>query len=324
MFRFPFSAAHVSASMQRISVWLLPIESDTWLTFLRVGLGIQIAAFCLSLRADWNNLFGDLLSRDLAEKILSLESPFIPRLGWIAAFGKGLGLSEEIVLWMVWSGLLLAGCALLVGIAPRFFAALAWLLHLSLTKSGAFLSYGLDNFITIGLFYLTLSPLPDQWSLDARWRKSRPQDRHLLGFSRRVLQLHLCFIYFFGGLSKILGSGWWDGSNLWRALIRPPFDVLAPETLVRWKYVFPLAGIAIALLEFSYPCLIWAKRTRNLGLFCVCSMHAAIGLAMGMYLFAFVMIVLNVAAFAPEALFLKSINRLRWGGGHPGKAEASL
>jgi hypothetical protein len=160
-------------------------------------------------------------------------------------------------------------------------------------------SYGVDNFMTIGLFYLMLSPLPDRYSLDWRLRKLRSRDPQLLGFWRRVLQLHLCLIYFFSGLTKCLGSGWWDGSNMWRALIRPPFNVIDPEILVRWKYLFPVAGIFICLLEIGYPAFIWSSKTRKIWLISVCAMHAGIGLTMGMYLFAFIMIILNVAAFGP-------------------------
>ena len=145
-----------------------------------------------------------------------------------------------------------------------------------------------------------LSPLPDRYSLDQRWRKLLPKDPHLLGFFHRVLQVHLCLIYFFGGVAKCLGSGWWDGSNLWRALIRPPFNLIAPEILIRLKYLFPVAGIVICLLEISYPVFIWNRRTRGILLMCICTMHLAIGLTMGMYLFAFVMIVLNLAAFGPN------------------------
>ena len=47
----------------------------------------------------------------------------------------------------------------------------------------------------------------------------------------------------------------------WRSLIRPPFDLVSP----------------------------------NLG--CIFAMHAAIGLTMGLYLLALVMIVMNLAAF---------------------------
>ena len=150
--------------------------------------------------------------------------------------------------------------------------------------------------MTVGLFYLMLSPLPDQLSLDYLWRKElcNPQ---LLGFWRRVLQLHLCLIYFFGGLTKCLGNGWWDGSNIWRALIRPPSNIIDPEILIRWKDLFPIAGVFICLLETGYPFFIWGKRTRTIWFTCICAMHLAIGLTLGMYFFAFIMIVLNAAAF---------------------------
>jgi hypothetical protein len=124
-------------------------------------------------------------------------------------------------------------------------------------------------------------------------------DSLFLGFWRRALQLHLCAIYFFSGLTKCLGSGWWDGSNVWRALIRPPFNIIDPEMLVGWKYLFPVAGIFICLLEIGYPFFIWSDKTRKMWLICICAMHSGIGLLMGMYLFALIMIVLNVAAFGP-------------------------
>jgi hypothetical protein len=155
----------------------------------------------------------------------------------------------------------------------------------------------MDNFMTIGLFYLMLSPLPDRHSLDWQWRKCQPRDPQLLGFFRRVLQIHLCLIYFVSGLTKSLGSGWWDGSNIWRSLIRPPFNLIDPEILVRWNYLFPVAGIFICLLEIGYPFFIWNEKTRKVWLICICGMHFAIGVTMGMYLFALIMIILNIAAF---------------------------
>jgi hypothetical protein len=86
---------------------------------------------------------------------------------------------------------------------------------------------------------------------------------------------------------------------MWRVLIRPPFDVIDPEILVRWKDLFPVAGILVCLLEFGYPFFVWNTRTRKVWLFGICVMHVAIAVAMGMYLFSLVMIVLNVAAFGP-------------------------
>jgi hypothetical protein len=112
-----------------------------------------------------------------------------------------------------------------------------------------------------------------------------------------VLQVHLCFVYFFGGLAKCLGSGWWNGSNLWRSLTRPPFNIIEPDILIRFKYVLPVLGISLCLIELTYVFFIWRKKTRLVWLVCILGMHIAIGLTMGMYLFALVMIVLNLAAF---------------------------
>jgi hypothetical protein len=293
----------MQVSRERLLGFLFPPETDSWLAVLRVGLGFQVMFYSLSLRNDWDYLLSGtasgLVTRNLAEALLSLESYFVPRLGWLVALGTHVGLREEMVLSIAWVCLLVAGCGLLVGLACRYSAVLAWFLHLCAAKSGGLVSYGVDNFMTIGLFYLMLSPLPDRYALDWRLRELRPRDPQFLGFWRRVLQLHLCVIYFLSGLTKCIGSGWWDGSNVWRALIRPPFNVIDPEILVRWNYLFPVAGIFICLLEIGYPFFIWNSKTRKIWLIGICAMHVGIGLTMGMYLFAFIMIILNVAAFGP-------------------------
>ena len=271
---------------------------------MRFGLGLQAVFYALSLWEDWSYLFaatgGGLITRNLGEGLLSLDSPFVPRLGWLVELGANVGLREDTVLFAAWLGLLLAGASLVLGFLCRYAAILAWFLHLCAAKSGDFVTYGVDNFMTIGLFYLMLSPLPDRYSLDQRLRGPTAKHPRVLGFFRRALQIHLCLIYFFGGLTKCLGGGWWDGSNIWRALTRPPFDVIAPEILVRWKYFLPLAGIMVCLLEIGYPFFIWMKRTRLLWLIGVLGMHVVIGFTMGMYLFSLVMIILNVAAFGPD------------------------
>jgi hypothetical protein len=291
----------MQVSRERLLGFLFPVGTDNWLAVLRTGLGFQVTFYSLSLRNDWNYLLSGT-GRQLAEAMLSLESHSIPRLGWLVGLATQLSLPEETVLFGAWICLLAAGCCLLVGFACRLSAILAWFLHLCVAQSGAFVSYGVDNFMTIGLFYLMLSPLPDRHSFDWRVRELQPKNPQFLGFWRRVLQLHLCVVYFFSGLTKCLGSGWWDGSNVWRALIRPPFNIIDPEILVRGRYLFPIAGIFICLLEIGYPFLIWNSKTRKIWLIGICAMHVGIGLTMGMYLFAFIMIILNLAAFGPDLI----------------------
>jgi hypothetical protein len=291
---------------QRLFGFLFPPESDNWLALLRFGLGLQVILYCLSIRADWTYLLagnGGLISRKLSETILALESPLIPRVGWFVALGGHFGLSEQSILSLVWYSLVTAGCFLLFGLFTRAAAIATWFLHLATVKSADLFSYGMDNLTTIGLFYLMLPPLPDHLSLDWQWRKSRPKHRDLLGFWRRVLQTHVCLIYFFSGIAKCLGPGWWNGTNLWRALTRPPFDLISADTLVRFKYFLPIAGVAVWSLEIGYPFFIWHRRLRRPWLIAILLMHVGVGITMGMYLFASIMIVLNLAAFGPGVLW---------------------
>jgi hypothetical protein len=286
---------------QRFAGFLFSPASDTWLAVLRIGLGLAVVVYAIFLRNDWHYLFASndkgLIGPEIGEAITSLDSPSIPKLGWLIALGRQFNVSEQTVLTVAWVCLLSAGWLLLLGLLCRPAAIAAWFIHLSAAESGGLLAYGADALMTTGLFYLMLSPLPDRYSFDHWVTKARPKNPHALGFWRRVLQVHLCFVYFIGGLAKCLGSGWWDGSNLWRALIRPPFNLVSPDILIRFKYALPVLGISICLLEVSYPVFIWLKRTRGVWLVCILAMHAAIGLLMGLYLFAIVMIVMNVAAF---------------------------
>jgi len=314
--------------------FLFPPETDKWLTILRLGLGLQVAVYALFLRSDWQYLFAStgkgLVSRKLGEAITSFDSPLIPKLGWLVALGGYAHISEDAVLSIAWACLLCMGLLLLLGLFCRQAAIVAWFLHLCAAESGGLLAYGADNFMTMGLFYLMSSPLPDHYSLDHRLAKTKPKDPHFLGFWRRVLQLHLCFVYFFGGLAKCLGSGWWDGTNLWRSLTRPPFNIISLDILVRFKYLLPVLGISICLIELGYVFFIWTKKTRFVWLVCILAMHVAIGLTMGMYLFALIMIVLNLAAFGPDlwsvssrtvndsTQFLENDSRRDWESTSPG------
>jgi len=298
---------------QRLEEFLFFPSSDTWLGCLRLGVALQLIIYCFSLRWDWLDLFAldraGLIKRDLAEAILSSQSHYIPRIGWFVELGAKLGATEQNTLTFVWWTLLCAALLLLAGLFSREAAVAALFLHLCAVKSSSGLTYGVDNFTSIGLFYLMIAPLPDRWAADYWWRRCPGKDVPWQGFCRRILQLHLCLIYFFSGLTKCVGFGWWDGTSIWFALIRPPFNLLPPETLIAWKSLFPVLGISVCILETAYPFFIWGQKTRALWLVAIIAMHLSIGLAMGLHFFAFVMITLNLAAFGPEFSFAGSWRR---------------
>ncbi len=289
--------------------FLFAPRSSIWLTVLRVGLGLQVFFYGISLRADWLEVLGrenqGLIRRDLTEAMLSAESPLIPHVGWLVDAGAHFGLGERAVLWSVWLLLTVAALFVVVGLFCRISSVVLWLLYVCTAKSAELLSYGVDNFTIIGLFYLAIAPLPDAWSLDGRWRGIVLRGASLQNLHRRVLQFHMCIIYFFGGISKCAGRDWWNGVSLWRALIRAPFDVIPPEILIRMAFVLPLFGILVCVMEATYPIFIWPRKTRFVWFVGVLGMHVAIGLMMGMYLFAAIMIVLNMAAFGPGYTFYR-------------------
>jgi len=108
---------------ERVREFFLPAESDSWLTWLRVGLGLVIVLYTWPLRSDWSYLFGGsdkgLVSRQLFEVLLSTQSPLIPRLGWLVFLCRQVGGSEGFALSLAcrtaWDG----ACALRAILAQR-------------------------------------------------------------------------------------------------------------------------------------------------------------------------------------------------------------
>ncbi len=280
--------------MRHLFAWLFPKASNDWVAVLRVGLGLQLILYQFSLRHDWAQMLSPE-SRRISEALLAADSPFIPRLSWLTKSG----LNESQIFLLVSTVLVLSALLLLAGFLCRWAALAAWLCFLAVVKSSVIFAYGADAFTIIGLVYLALSPLPDRWALDWHWRRKRPRFPALHGFARRALQLHLCVIYFFSGLSKAAGRGWWNGESIWRALTRPPFDLLDPAAVTIVRPLLPAAGICFFLLELLYPILIWPEKTRTGWLLAVIGLHIGIGVFMGMPLFALIMITLNCAAFGP-------------------------
>ena len=155
-----------------------------------------------------------------------------------------------------------------------------------------------------GFGSLSRRPLPDALALDYL-RKTRTKPKQA-GVCWRVLQLHMCIIYFFSGLTKALGVSWWNGTALWRSLTSPPYDVISPQIWATLAPVIPVLGIGVWVLELGYPIFIWLRKTRFVWFLGIIFMHVAIAVTMGLYLFALVMIVLNLAAFGTEILPLSS------------------
>src|SRR5262249_12936511 len=117
----------------------------------------------------------------------------------------------------------------------------------------------------------------------------------------------MCIIYFFSGIAKSAGVGWWNGTSLWRGLTRPPFNVIPMGVLIDSKNILSALGTLVCIAEVGYPFFILAKKSRRVLVGFIIGMHLFIGIAMGMYLFALIMIVLNMAAFGAGLIGAKNL-----------------
>jgi hypothetical protein len=115
----------------------------------------------------------------------------------------------------------------------------------------------------------------------------------------RLIQIHMCVIYFYAGTRKLLGASWWDGSAMWLSAANYEYQSIDLTWLANW----PLLGIALThlviLFEVFYCVLIWNRLTRPVILFLVIVMHLGIASCMGMITFGLAMIVGNLAFISP-------------------------
>ncbi|PMD87951.1 hypothetical protein BWI97_25540, partial [Siphonobacter sp. BAB-5405] len=117
---------------------------------------------------------------------------------------------------------------------------------------------------------------------------------------RKILQLHLCIVYFASGVEKIIGDNWRNGESIWKSLHLPGFTSAVSmdyEFLSTLPMLALIIGWSVVLIELLYPLFIWKQPYRNIGLLLVCSMHLGILLCLGLYYFSSLMIILNLTAF---------------------------
>jgi hypothetical protein len=189
----------------------------------------------------------------------------------------------------------LAGLAL--GWKTRFWAVLAWLAHALTLNTGYFSVYGVDTMIQICLFYCVWMPVGAAWSLDSRLRRRPAVPTAAARLALRVLQIHLCLIYLDAGTAKMQSRQWWNGDAIWRALMEPQFAVIDISWLPRVPVAAMLLCWGVLLIETGYPFFIWPRRTRRLWVAATVGLHLGIGFFMGLWLFAWIMILMTVSAF---------------------------
>jgi Vitamin K-dependent gamma-carboxylase len=217
----------------------------------------------------------------------------------------------------VWACCLLLVFLFAIGFATRITAVLAWAIAISTVRRAPVALFGFDYMVATWLFYLAAfgasgQALAVDRFLDSRRRRVRAtapgrQARASApsisaNLTLRAIQLHLAFIYGASGLSKLMGTEWWDGTAIQMIMLTPEFRRFDLVWLAAYPGLLSMATHAGLFLEICYPVLIWVRKLRPLVIVSVVLLHLGIDLMLGLTEFGLTMIVANLSFVSGEWL----------------------
>jgi hypothetical protein len=270
------------------------------LAAFRIGVAAVLLAQAAAIAASLLELYGSrgIVQWPIAER---MAAPGVPRLSWLASALAPLGVSDagsvRVVFLLYVGGL----TGLLVGLRTRASAVVAWVTHVMLGASGTASTYGVDQWAGIALFYCVWMPVGDTWSADERADRTTGEPSAAARLGLRVLQLHLCIAYLASGIDKAAGEQWLNGEAVFRAVMRPDLAKLDLSWLASHPWVAVAACWATLVVELGYAVFVWPRRTRAVWAVATIGLHAGIAVAMGLWSFSAVMIVLTASAFLVPA-----------------------
>lgn len=222
------------------------------------------------------------------------------------------------LLWTLHLAALVVFALLTVGLWTRVTSILACVITISYCHRLVGTQFGLDQVNALLATYLAIGPCGAVYSLD-RWLATRkagvapPVPASVsANIAVRLIQVHMCVIYLFGGISKMRGETWWDGTAVWRALANYEYQSMDMLWLVQYPFIIALASHLTVFWETFYCVLIWPRATRPFFLAMAVAIHGGIALFLGMVTFGLAMIIANIAFVPPKVVqwMLAPITRL--------------
>ena len=273
-------------------------DGGRWLVILRIGVSLALIAKVFAEFRFIDDLYASdgFIPIDISH---FSQNGFIPTLYGLYHMLADL-FTEAHFLMAFFLCQSLFATFLLVGFVTRFSAFVCWAMQVVVFNSTHLTSYGFDAILLSLLFYSLIFPVGKYLSLDNIRRNLYPISSPMLPAYRLVMRLHICIIYFANGISKIGGHTWHDGSGIWDAINQPQFHSwLTPlvQKFLMINYVPALVALSIIIIEIAYPFLVWVHGVGRISLALIILLHVFIALVFGLWLFAFTMIVFNLAAF---------------------------
>jgi len=278
-----------------------PVASPRPLAGFRIGLAGVLLVQAAFLVGHLDDLYGRHGIVDWSVTAAD-RSAWIPDVSWLDRPLALAGVPVALGVPLTFAAYVVGVVGLLVGYRTRLAAVVAWLTHLALITSGSMSCYGVDHFAHIGLFYCVWFPVGHALSLDRSAGRVAGGPTYEAWLSLLVLRLHVCVIYTFSGVAKMLGEQWWNGEAIWRAVMAAYQDGLIDGSfLAEVPWLAVAMGWGTLLLEAGVVAFVWHPVSRRLWLVGIVGMHLGIAVVLGLWTFAAVMIVFDLAAFGIPA-----------------------
>ncbi|MFO0906154.1 MAG: HTTM domain-containing protein [Pirellulales bacterium] len=232
-------------------------------------------------------------------------------------------LESPAALWAAHLAALAVFLLLTIGLWTRVVSVLAWIITVAYCHRLQGALYGLDQVNAMLAMYLMVGPSGAVYSVDAWLRRRRGLPIAVPTVSAniavRLMQVHLSIVYLFGGISKLKGTMWWDGSAVWYAFANYEYQSIDMTWLGAYPWFIAVLTHVTVFWETFYPVLVWPRATRPIMLGMAVCVHGGIALCLGMPTFGLAMIIAN-AAFLPPDLIERALSRASHEQGLPARA----
>jgi predicted DCC family thiol-disulfide oxidoreductase YuxK len=213
---------------------------------------------------------------------------------------------------------LLCSAALMVGWRTSWVKWIVLVGYISYVYRNPAIVYGVHWIVAGLLLVMCFAPVGRALSLDRvrAVRKAKlqnpgttleavlpPYHSPWAGACIRLIQIQMAVIFFYSAISKLDSGIWLSGDAVWIMFTKDEYyHPIIIGVLASHYWLANLATYGTILIEIAFPFLIWQRGTRPYLLAAAIFLHLQFAFLMGLFYFAFVMIMGHLSFVRPEWL----------------------
>jgi hypothetical protein len=224
---------------------------------------------------------------------------------------------DPLAVRLVFGATALLNVLFTLGWHTRAVGVLLYLATLTLHHRNILTNSGADALLMIMTFYMMLAPCGAAYSLDARRaarRRGTAAEPLIIPWAQRLIQLHLCVIYFDTAVLKCNGATWLGGTALHFVLNNTEVGRFRLSPLSEYPVAINLLTYAGLLIEFALPFFLWFRATRPWVIFAGLALHGGILLTVNIPIFGELMTACYLPFLTPGELdsLLRALDPRAW------------